>query len=212
MTKVKKYYAVKKGHKIGVFDNWADCSKQVHGYSGAMYKSFEDKKEAENYLNTQEALTSERHETEEDVMASLNEDEVIAYVDGSNLGDGSAFSWGVVLFTKEKGKHGISGKSEDERFTKYRNISGELFAAVNATNYAIKNKKKKITIYHDYSGIRHWALAEWKRKNDLSKYYRSYFEQAMKKIEVQFVKADGHTGDKFNEEADILAKKALGIL
>lgn len=79
-------------------------------------------------------------------------------------------------------------------------------------NYAIKNKLKKVIIYHDYSGIRHWALGEWKTKNELSKVYKDFFELAMKKIEVQFVKADGHTGDKFNEEADILAKKELGIL
>lgn len=207
----KRYYAVKKGHETGIFEDWASCSKQVHGYKGAMYKKFEDRKLAEEYLAVNEALTSERHDTEEEVLSSLNDGEAIAYVDGSNLGDGSAFSWGIVLFNKEKGKVPISGKSEEERFTKYRNISGELFASVNAVNYAIKNKMKKITIYHDYSGIRHWALGEWKTKNDLSKVYREFFQSAMKSIDVQFVKADGHTGDKFNEEADVLAKKALGI-
>lgn len=207
----EKYYAVKKGHKTGIFEDWASCSKQVHGYKGAMYKKFEDRKLAEAYLATNEALTSERHNSEEEILEGLKDGEAIAYVDGSNLGDGSAFSWGVILFDKKKGKVEISGKSEEERFTKYRNISGELFASVNAVNYAVKNNLNKIIIYHDYSGIRHWALGEWKTKNDLSKVYRNFFEKAMKVIKVEFVKADGHTGDKFNEEADVLAKRELGI-
>lgn len=210
MAKIKKYYAVKKGHQTGIFDNWAECSKQVNGYSGAMYKSFESKDEAENYLDTQKALTSERYETEEEILANLKDNEAVAYVDGSNLSDGSAFSWGIVMFIKNKGKVELNGMSQSERFIKYRNISGELFAAVNAIDYAIKNSIRKITIYHDYSGIRHWALGEWKTKNELSKVYKQFFERASKSIEVQFVKADGHTGDTFNEEADILAKKALG--
>lgn len=207
----KRYYAVKNGRKIGIFDSWTECSQQVHEYKGAIYKKFDSKDEAEDYLSTNEALTSERHDSEEEILASLSDGEVVAYVDGSNLGDGSAFSWGVVMFDKLKGKIELSGKNKDDKFTQYRNIAGELFASVKAVDYAIRNRASKITIYHDYSGIRHWALGEWKTKNELSKVYKEFFEKAMKSIEVQFVKADGHTGDKFNEEADVLAKKALGI-
>jgi ribonuclease HI len=35
-----KYYAVKAGREVGVFDNWADCQTSITGYSGAEYKSF----------------------------------------------------------------------------------------------------------------------------------------------------------------------------
>lgn len=45
-----KYYAVKKGKKVGIFSSWDDCSEQVKGYSGAMFKSFKTKEEAEEYL------------------------------------------------------------------------------------------------------------------------------------------------------------------
>lgn len=210
MAKVKKYYAVKSGHKTGVFDTWAECSKQVHGYSGAMYKSFESREEAEQYLSGQDALKSKRYETEEEVYDNLKKNEVLAYVDGSNLGDGSAFSWAVILFHNND-KIKLSGRNKDDRFVKYRNVAGELFAAVNAINYAIKKGAKKITVCHDYSGVRHWALGEWKTRNDLTRYYREYFERASKDIEINFVKTDGHTGDRFNEEADELAKEALGI-
>ncbi|MFR2592566.1 MAG: viroplasmin family protein [Butyribacter sp.] len=35
-----KFYAVKEGRSTGVFASWAECKKQVDGYSGAKYKKF----------------------------------------------------------------------------------------------------------------------------------------------------------------------------
>ena len=31
----KKIYAVRKGHKTGLFNTWAECQKATAGYSGA---------------------------------------------------------------------------------------------------------------------------------------------------------------------------------
>lgn len=205
------FYAVKNGHKIGIFNSWADCSKQVHGFKGAIYKGFPSLKEAEAYLEGQESKVSHGYKSEEEIMADIKDGEMIAYVDGSNRGDGSAFAWGIVTFSKSLGKKCINGMSDNPEQIQYRNIAGELFASVKATKFAIDNKMAKITIYHDYSGIRHWALEEWKCKNKLSKDYKAFFEKAKGLIEFEFVKVKGHTGDKFNEEADVLAKKALGI-
>lgn len=210
----KKYYGVKKGHQTGIFDNWEDCSAQIHGFKGAMYKGFETLEEANAYMEKQEAKQSERHTSAEDVFLKLKEGEMLTYVDGSNLPDASCFSWGVVGFFKKDGgekKFSISGKSVNPRFIQYRNVAGELFAAVNAVKCALKLGAKKVYIYHDYSGIRHWALGEWKVKNDLSQSYARYMETALGMIEVEFVKVEGHTGDIFNEEVDVLVKTELGI-
>lgn len=46
----KKYYAVKKGYKVGVFDAWDICKAQVNGFSGAEYKSFKTEEEAYAYI------------------------------------------------------------------------------------------------------------------------------------------------------------------
>jgi len=41
MAKQKqKFYVVWKGTQTGVFDNWDECSKQIHGLHDAIYKSF----------------------------------------------------------------------------------------------------------------------------------------------------------------------------
>ncbi len=43
---VKKYYAVREGRNIGIYDNWTECENQVKGYSGASYKKFSTYEEA----------------------------------------------------------------------------------------------------------------------------------------------------------------------
>lgn len=45
----KKFYAVRKGRKTGVFATWALCQEQIKGFSGAEYKSFTTKEEAEAF-------------------------------------------------------------------------------------------------------------------------------------------------------------------
>lgn len=44
----KKFYVVWNGRENGVFDNWDDCSKQVHSFLGAVFKSFPTKDLAES--------------------------------------------------------------------------------------------------------------------------------------------------------------------
>ena len=51
MMAKKKIYAVRKGNKTGLFYSWDECKKAVHGYSGAEYKGFLTKEEAEDFLN-----------------------------------------------------------------------------------------------------------------------------------------------------------------
>ncbi len=43
----QKYYVVWKGQKPGIYSSWAECEKQIKSFVGALYKSFEDIKEAE---------------------------------------------------------------------------------------------------------------------------------------------------------------------
>ena len=51
----KKYYAVRKGRKTGVFATWAECQKQVTGFSGAEFKSFGTMEEAKAFVGGESA-------------------------------------------------------------------------------------------------------------------------------------------------------------
>ena len=45
-----KYYAVAKGRQKGVYKTWEECKKQVDGYSGAIFKSFDNEADAKKYV------------------------------------------------------------------------------------------------------------------------------------------------------------------
>lgn len=46
----KKYYAVAKGVKTGIFNSWEECEQYVRGYKGAVHHSFADKEAARSWL------------------------------------------------------------------------------------------------------------------------------------------------------------------
>jgi ribonuclease HI len=45
------FFAVKIGRKVGVFDNWIECEKQIKDYPRAHYKSFTLKEDAEIFIS-----------------------------------------------------------------------------------------------------------------------------------------------------------------
>lgn len=45
--KKQKFYVVWRGQTPGIYDNWADCQRQVTGIAGAQYKSFDTLTQAE---------------------------------------------------------------------------------------------------------------------------------------------------------------------
>lgn len=202
----KKYYAVKVGKSTGIFETWDECKKQVTGFSGAIYKSFQSLDKAKEYLDDKNiALKSEEFEFE-----LTSDDEIIAYVDGSYKKDTLEYGYGVVLILKDDIVE-LYGKGQNPEVAKSRNVTGELFGSVRAISEAIKLGKKKIIIFYDYQGISSWANGEWKCNLPLTMGYRDKIREFRKEIEILFVKVKAHSNDKYNDLADHLAKKSLGI-
>ena len=192
-----KYYAVKKGRNPGIYTSWDSCLKEVKGFSGAVYKSFKTKEGAINFME----------DTEKKI--EVDEDTVIAYVDGSfNLPE-KIYGAGVVLI--KDGNEEYFKKSYSDSFYTHRNVAGEVKASELAINLAIEKGYKKIIIYHDYQGIKSWADGEWKTNNELTKSYKTFIDRKREEIQIGFVKVKGHSNDKYNDLADRLAKDACGI-
>lgn len=206
MFLAKKYYAVKVGKSVGIYNNWEDCKKQVTGFSGAIYKSFPTLEEAKNYLNNGNI----ENEVNSFSLEDISEDEIVAYVDGSYKKDTLEYGYGVVLILKDDIIE-LFGKGEDPEVAKSRNVTGELFGSIRAISEAIKLKKKKITVFYDYQGISSWTNGEWKCNLPLTIGYRDKIKEFRKEIEILFVKVKAHSNDKYNDLADHLAKKSLGI-
>jgi len=216
----KKYYAVKKGLAPGIYMTWEECKVNVDGYPGAEHKSFKTVEEAKAYLGYapesepviygQIELPIEGAARRQRCSVDCKEGAIPIYVDGSyNVATGE-FSYGVVVLTNG-GEITFSQKFDDAELATMRNVAGEIKGAEAAMQYAMDHGIKRIAIYHDYEGIAKWCTGEWKTNKDGTKAYKAFYDAAKERVEISFVKVTGHSGDKYNDMADKLAKEALGI-
>ena len=139
-----------------------------------------------------------------------------AYVDGSYNIETKKFSYGVVFFTGAMDKDGnlqelhYSQAFEHEELAEMRNVAGEIMGAAQAMKVARALQIKDLTIYHDYEGIAKWCTGEWKAKKEWTRKYRDFYNEVSRDVDITFVKVKGHSGDKYNDLADELARKAVG--
>lgn len=201
-----KYYAVRAGRSTGVFLTWAECQKQVTGFPGAVFKSFTTIEEAEAFVKG--AATAIKESGTE--LLKVEPGALVAYVDGSYNVENNQFSYGMVLLDGEQ-ELKFQQFFIDEELASMRNVAGEIKGAEAAMRYAVEQGFHKLYIYHDYEGIAKWCQGEWKTNKEGTKAYKAYFDSIRDKLQVVFVKVAAHTGDKYNEMADKLAKEALGI-
>lgn len=204
-----KYYAVYKG-KTGepkIFTSWDECKKEVIGFKGAIYKSFTTKEEALNFIK----LNSEGKGNENSKEKIENEDGLFIYVDGSFTVSKENYSYGLVAVRDGEIIYKDKGIGFDKEAVSLRNVSGEVLGAKMAVEYAIKNGFKEVTIGYDYQGVESWALGTWKRNNRITSDYNEFMQSKMKEIKIRFKKIKGHSGHKYNDLADRLAKEALDI-
>lgn len=196
----KKYYAVRKGKCVGIYNTWDECKSQVNGFSGAEYKSFLNLEEANEYIYGKK-----------ESKIAYNGNTVEAYVDGSYEHCIKEYGSGVVILKDGNILKTYSIKGNDEFLVTMRNVAGEIEAAKLAMNYCLEENIENLILYFDYEGIEKWCTGAWKTNKSGTIEYKAFYDKVKEKLNVKFVKVKAHSGDKYNEEADKLAKKAIGI-
>lgn len=199
MAQKKKYYAVRQGRRVGIFRSWDECKAQVDGYSGTEYKSFLTEKEAKAYITGTEPIIS-----------NDTSNGAIAYVDGSYLHSQKKFSFGAVIIYNGEEKH-FKAAFSDNTLASMRNVAGEIKGAEFVMRYCVENDISHVDIYYDYEGIEKWCNGAWQANKDGTKAYKRFYDECSEKISISFHKVKGHSGNKYNDLVDSLAKSALGI-
>lgn len=138
-------------------------------------------------------------------------EELDAYVDGSYNKKLHLCSYGVILIYNDEPIEKCSGFITDPGYCNMRNVGGEILSATTAMKYAYENGVKKINIYYDYTGIMEWASGGWQCNNPYTKKYKADYEFYKKNIDIHFSKVKSHSGIKYNELVDKLAKESCLI-
>lgn len=198
-----KYYAVKVGRTTGIFDNWNDCGKSINGFSGAVFASFPTMEEAQAYLDGTDLWGNK-------IAEDTRNGYVVAFCDGSFDKVANRYSFGVLLIDLNGKETSVCGHGANDKYLATHNIIGEIFGVINALDWAVSNGFEKIKIYHDYEGLSKWVSGEWSANSEVAKMftaiYRNKFEGV---VDVVFEHVKGHSNNKYNDQADELAKSAL---
>lgn len=222
----KKYYAVAKGHKPGIYKEWygSEGAKiQVQGYSGAIYQGFSSYKDAHHWLKASSKPPASpapllssgqapKPKKAKGPEAALAADLVAIYTDGACLHNPGPGGYGVVLLYKEHRKE-LSGG-----FRRTTNNRMELMACLVGLQ-ALKSKSS-VVVYSDSQYVVYGMTKGWARKWRANNWQRNEIDQAQnadlwsslldlcERHEVKFVWVKGHAGNPENERCDRLSTQA----
>lgn len=232
------YYAVSNGRNIGIFLNWNDCNNSVKGYKNALYKKFDTKEEADNFIQENEKNINDTNsnETKKNItsffgmVVSKQKDDVVdfnpdyyVYTDGacSNNGKDNALS-GIGIFFGINDNRNTSKKIEG----KQTNNTAELSAIIE-TYYIIENdiiNGKKIAIVSDSeyaikcvsSYGEKCCKKGWIVDIPNKELVKTAYEMYKDKLNVRFIHIKAHTNNTDihsfgNDNADKLANIAIDL-
>lgn len=135
------------------------------------------------------------------------------YVDGSYHNGGVGYGV-VVISNDDEVITERSGAVPAEKVDSTRQVAGELYAVGWALEYCKKENISEVKIYYDYNGVEKWATGAWKANLELTQKYAAYVNSSG--IRILWNKVEAHSGDVWNDRADLLAKKgaetAVGML
>jgi ribonuclease HI len=130
------------------------------------------------------------------------------YVDGSFMNN--ATGYGAVILRNDTVIDELCGPVDAGDVNGTRQVAGELVAVKEALKWCIAHSVDEVDIYYDYLGIEKWVTGQWKTNQPLTKEYAAFVRACP--ITIHWHKVASHTGNRWNDRADQLAKKGAGLL
>lgn len=207
LTEIKKEnpcYAVlyKNSGNIFLVDEWSKVASLKKGHGDATHKKFGSHKMAEQWAGG-----------EKPVIQYINKDMPTFYTDGSFNKDKNAYGWSFACLLGGKVIESARGMGNEPGVVEQRNVAGEMIGVMKALQYAIAKGMKEIEIRYDYAGLGKWVTGAFKTDSVPSEKYANWVRAMGDKYEItiHFIQMPGHTGEYYNELADILARKGCGV-
>lgn len=220
MGSQKKYYAVIRGYRPGIYTVWygpGGAEEQVRGYAGAVYKGFVTMEEAQRWLDNPAAKTRKPSggapAAAEPAAHPASSGQIVIYTDGGCAGNPGAGGYGVVI---------IDGKSRRELTQGFRRTTNnrmELMACIAALDSL--QVPADVILHSDSRYVVNGVGKGWARKWCANGWMRTKSEAAENidlwaklldlcdRRRVRFVWVHGHAGNRENERCDRLATGAM---
>ncbi len=155
----KVFYVVHKGRIPGIYTKWDDCKKQVEKFDGAEFKKFDNREDAETFLekgfgrprilSKSEKIKKAVEAKNEKNMESMLEsdcDKIYIYTDGSLIRHGKEVSSGYGYYIPTKNIK-VSKQLLGDKITNNRAELTAIIEAVETLNE--EDKKKMLCIFTD---------------------------------------------------------------
>lgn len=209
------YYAVAKGTKIGIFNNWSECQLSIKGFKQARFKKFDTREEAIEFINENNTDQSNENIIE-------HKADYYVYTNGSchNNGTESAKA-GIGIYFGENDSRNVSRRIEGKK----TNNTAELQAIIE-TFHIIQSdidNGKHIVIGTDSDYAikcattfgKQCAQQNWSKDIPNKELVQSLFELYTAHDNVSLLHIKAHTSDQDihsvgNFHADRLANLSIG--
>ena len=218
-----KYYAVKVGKAAGIYTNYSDCLKQVRGVSGAVYKSFKNRKDAEDFINHQQVTfknVDEFNQADFDVLVHTDGGcRNHGNVKGGHVLESDPAAWACLIQDLKLNKNYSSTNGECEMTNNYMEIRAVMRSLQFMVKLGLNNKKILFVCDSKYAlraSDKDWLQEKadkgfnitngdiWRHIYDLlNKYYNN---------NITWAWTHDHEGEKGNEFVDHLLNRTMDKL
>ena len=214
IMKAKRYYGVRRGRKTGVFESWTETFANTGRFSGAEFKAFKCRKDAEFYVeNVRRAeakKTTGKKNSSDLPIRPKDACTTMIYTDGS-CKDGVG-GYAAICVPKDLSCELIIDKGRVP-LSPCTNNQAELYALLMALK--MKRPEPFVIVTDSVYALRcarDWGLRfrsnGWKtaaNKPVMNVNLISDIIDAQKGLNVNFKHVKGHSGNPYNELADKLA-------
>lgn len=215
----KQFYAILKGHQTGIFHTWAKAQPLVNGFSGAVFKGFVTKQEAEDWVKQHHKVpvipslphvNLKEHKPFPNVVKPNTD---IVYCDGACSSNGTDKARaGIGVYFGSNDSRNESSRLSPKVYRQTNQVA-ELMAAITALKKSDPTRSLIVRTDSIYvvKGVNEWRHA-WKKKNwdGIKIVNKALFRDLSDLVDkrplpVLFEHVKGHGTSYGNIQADALA-------
>jgi ribonuclease HI len=218
MGTLKKYYAVARGLRPGIYSTWfgpGGAEEQVRGFAGALYRGFPSLTEAQRWLENPVAARTPSGRTKAaalPVVTAPSPGKISVYTDGGCRGNPGPGGYGVIILEGGRRTELAGG------FRLTTNNRMELMACIEAlralpggADIVLHSDSRYVVNGIGKGWARKWRTNGWMRTKSEAAENSDLWAELLKLCEtrrVAFVWVHGHAGHRENERCDELATSA----